>query len=572
MEAIATIREWWTRVASSPRCGGYFAAMALVFVLALAGALIFATQLVGLHAEPAKQLSDGWTYLQDDEPRPLGTLPISFGTPEESVTLRHALTSEMEDDDNVLAFHANYAAIRVWADDTLVYSSPEGEAHVPSSVWHYVPMEKCHGAETITVELTRYFGDSPFQIEAPYLDTVSAIQHTLVEQNALVLTFSFICMLLTIGLLVCAAVLNRWHSGAHMQLVSLAAFVALSGLWVFLDAKIITIFGGNLALPYFLGYAAFLLLPVPYLLYIRFIVSDGRRVLTALIWATLANAVVALVLSLTGSITVGMTLFVVHGLIILVILVSIWAFWRSKAWRRGSDLRFTFFGMLLIYACVLGSLVIFYLRGFSASSASSLYPLGLSLLLAFMAVDALAVFGRFWRQKDIAERYRRLAMEDSMTGMNNRNAFQLHWSAMLEQPPEALAIIVFDVDNLKQINDQCGHQAGDSAISTCAQQIRLVFEGAGSCYRTGGDEFEVLIEGRQIDRIPALLDRFSKALNTRWDHSLPSDGVSYGWAAASLGDDNPLTEVALVRLRAEADQSLYRLKQARKGPEEESID
>ena len=162
-------------------------------------------------------------------------------------------------------------------------------------------------------------------------------------------------------------------------------------------------------------------------------------------------------------------------------------------------------------------------------------------------------------------------MEDSMTGMNNRNAFQLHWSAMLEQPPEALAIIVFDVDNLKQINDQCGHQAGDSAISTCAHQIRLVFEGAGSCYRTGGDEFEVFIEGRQIDRIPALLDRFSKALNTRWDHSLPSDGVSYGWAAASFGDDNPLTEVALVRLRAEADQSLYRLKQARKGPEEESI-
>ena len=81
----------------------------------------------------------------------------------------------------------------------------------------------------------------------------------------------------------------------------------------------------------------------------------------------------------------------------------------------------------------------------------------------------------------------------------------------------------------------------------------------------------MFIEGRQIDRIPALLDRFSKALNTRWDHSLPSDGVSYGWAAASFGDDNPLTEVALVRLRAEADQSLYRLKQARKGPEEESI-
>lgn len=568
---IASLKELWTRISASKRFGGYFAVMALVFVLALVGAMLYAIDSDGLHGEPAKQLADGWTYLQDDEPRPLGTLPVTLGTPEESIILRHALTSEMEDSDDVLAFHASYAAIRVWADDTLVYTSPEGEEHVPTSVWHFIPMEKCRGAETITIELTHYFSNGSFQLDAPYLDTTSAIQHTLIEQNSLVITFCAICILLTFGLFICGAVLYRWRSGAHQQLLALAIFVALSGLWVLLDAKILNIFGGNLALTYFLNYAAFLLLPVPFLLYIRFVASEGQRILTALIWVALANAVLSMLICLSGIATIGATFFSIHALIILSMLAAIWTFLRNKAWRRGSDLRFTFFGMLLISACVLVSLVFFYLRGFNTSSASALYPLGLSLLFIFMAVDALAVFGRFWRQKDIAERYRRLAMEDSMTGMNNRNAFQLHWSAMLEQPPEALAIIVFDVDNLKQINDQCGHQAGDSAISTCAQQIRLVFEGAGSCYRTGGDEFEVLIEGRQIDRIPALLDRFSKALNTRWDHSLPSDGVSYGWAAASFGDDNPLTEVALVRLRAEADQSLYRLKQARKGPEEESI-
>jgi diguanylate cyclase (GGDEF)-like protein len=559
------------RIASSPRCGGYFAAMAVVLALALIGTLVFATQVDGLQTAPAKQLSAGWSYLQNGEPRPLGTLPTRFGTPEDSVTLRHALTADIYDSDDVFAFRAYYANIRVWADDRLIYESPAGESRVPTIIWHFIPMADCSGAQTLTVELTRHFGSNPFQLDAPYLDGASAIQHTLIAQNGLVITFTSLCILLTIGLLVCAGVLYRWRSGAHLQLLALATFVALSGLWVLLDAKILNIFGGNLALAYFLNYAAFLLLPVPFLLYIRFVASEGQRILTALIWVALANAVLSMLICLSGIATIGATLFSIHALIILSMLAAIWTFLRNKAWRRGSDLRFTFFGMLLISACVLVSLVFFYLRGFNTSSASALYPLGLSLLFIFMAVDALAVFGRFWRQKDIAERYRRLAMEDSMTGMNNRNAFQLHWSAMLEQPPEALAIIVFDVDNLKQINDQCGHQAGDSAISTCAQQIRLVFEGAGSCYRTGGDEFEVLIEGRQIDRIPALLDRFSKALNTRWDHSLPSDGVSYGWAAASFGDDNPLTEVALVRLRAEADQSLYRLKQARKGPEEESI-
>lgn len=558
------LRDWWTRVSASPRCGGYFAAMTLVFALAFIGALFFSVHVDGIQGTAAKQLDDGWSYLQNGEPRPLGILPTSLGTPENSVTLRHALTSEISDTDDVLAFHAHYAAIRVWADDTLIYQSPPGEAHVPSSIWHFIPIADCDGAQTLTIELTRYFGSSPFQLDAPYLDTASAIQNTLVMQNNLVLTFSFLCILLTFGLLICTIVLYRWRNGAYLQMLMLATFVALSGLWVFFDAKILDIFGINLALPYFFGYATFLLLPVPYLLYIRFLVSEGRRIFTALIWATLANATVALVLSLASVATVGMTLFIAHGIIVAAIFVSTWAFWKSHAWQRGSELRFTFFGMLLIYACVIGSLVIFYLRGYSASSASSLYPLGLSLLFIFMAIDALAAFGRFWRQKDIAERYRRLAMEDSMTGMNNRNAFQLHWSAILEQPPEALAIIVFDVDNLKQINDQCGHQTGDAAISTAAQHIRAIFEGAGSCYRTGGDEFEVLIEGRQIDRIPALLERFDKAIASSWDDSLPSRGVSYGWAATSFDSSIPLTEVALIRLRADADHALYRRKQARK--------
>lgn len=161
---IASLKELWTRISASKRFGGYFAVMALVFVLALAGAMLYAIDSDGLHGEPAKQLADGWTYLQDDEPRPLGTLPVTLGTPEESIILRHALTSEMEDSDDVLAFHASYAAIRVWADDTLVYTSPEGEEHVPTSVWHFIPMEKCRGAETITIELTHYFSNGSFQL------------------------------------------------------------------------------------------------------------------------------------------------------------------------------------------------------------------------------------------------------------------------------------------------------------------------------------------------------------------------------------------------------------------------
>lgn len=567
---MATLKQWWTRIASSPRFGGYFAAMVIVFLLALAASLLFATQLEGLRSTPAERLERGWSYVQNDEPRPLGKLSGDFSAPGGVITVRHALSAEMDADD-VLAVHVNYATLRAWADDELVYTSPEGLSRLPSSTWAFIPMSALADAQTLSLEFTNTMGTDTLRMDAPYLDSPGAIHHTLFIENLGVLMFSFISFLLTLGLLICALMLYRWHGIAYRQLVMLAVFVALSGIWIFLDSKFFALFGVNLALMYYLSYAAFFLLPAPYLLYIRSITSEGRRLLTALVWAIFANAVISFILRMAGLITFSVPLMICHGLLLISILCSTWAVCRSRAWRAGSQMRFTFFGMIFIYICVVVSLVLFYLRVFVATSAAPLYIVGLSVLLLCMAADALAIFGRFWRQRDIAERYRRLAMEDSMTGMNNRNAFQLHWSAMLEQPPEALAIIVFDVDNLKQINDQLGHQSGDSAISAAAQQIRSIFEGVGSCYRTGGDEFEVLLEGRQIEHIPALLTRFSKELDAGWDHSLPSDGVSYGWAAATFGDDNPLTEVALIRLRAEADESLYRLKQARKSAEMEPI-
>ena len=79
-------------------------------------------------------------------------------------------------------------------------------------------------------------------------------------------------------------------------------------------------------------------------------------------------------------------------------------------------------------------------------------------------------------------------------------------------------------------------------------------------YRTGGDEFEVIVEGRDVSLLPSLLHYFADELSHSWDETLPSDGVSYGWAEASFNSDSPLTTEALADLRETADQSLYRNK------------
>lgn len=94
------------------------------------------------------------------------------------------------------------------------------------------------------------------------------------------------------------------------------------------------------------------------------------------------------------------------------------------------------------------------------------------------------------------ERERVLARVDTLTGATNRGHFielaghELSVAARYEQP---LALIIFDIDNFKGINDTLGHQAGDQILQRVAEVGRLNLRGADLFGRYGGDEFIALL-------------------------------------------------------------------------------
>lgn len=95
---------------------------------------------------------------------------------------------------------------------------------------------------------------------------------------------------------------------------------------------------------------------------------------------------------------------------------------------------------------------------------------------------------------------------DSMTGAQNKRAFidereniNLQIKHSIEQNTEfAFGVIVFDVNNLKYLNDNFGHNAGDSLIKNSCKLITLHFEDS-PVFRIGGDEFVVVITGKELE-------------------------------------------------------------------------
>ncbi len=90
----------------------------------------------------------------------------------------------------------------------------------------------------------------------------------------------------------------------------------------------------------------------------------------------------------------------------------------------------------------------------------------------------------------------RLAQFDSLTGLANRPRMQRKIDAMLTAFRAAkrnCAIMMFDLDRFKQVNDTLGHKAGDELLKQVAQRIQRVFDTTCEIGRLGGDEFQVLI-------------------------------------------------------------------------------
>ena len=102
---------------------------------------------------------------------------------------------------------------------------------------------------------------------------------------------------------------------------------------------------------------------------------------------------------------------------------------------------------------------------------------------------------------------------DTMTGVKNKHAFlemEAHMDRKIAEGCQApFAIAIFDVNDLKRVNDTQGHQAGDQYIREASQIIREVFQNC-PVFRIGGDEFAVVCQGKEYSFSETLLEKMGR--------------------------------------------------------------
>ncbi|WP_267690729.1 sensor domain-containing diguanylate cyclase [Massilia antarctica] len=122
-------------------------------------------------------------------------------------------------------------------------------------------------------------------------------------------------------------------------------------------------------------------------------------------------------------------------------------------------------------------------------------------------VGVLAVTEDITARKYMEQELFRRANFDSLTGLPNRGYFQsqLEEAVKRAQRRHGLALMYFDIDRFKQINDTYGHDVGDQVIRMYAQRIRAMLRESDFMARLGGDEFVLIVEGMTGEQDGAVL-------------------------------------------------------------------
>jgi diguanylate cyclase (GGDEF)-like protein len=161
----------------------------------------------------------------------------------------------------------------------------------------------------------------------------------------------------------------------------------------------------------------------------------------------------------------------------------------------------------------------------------------------------------------VADRLGKTSSTDALTRLANRRYFDEQLSVEIKRAKRygsPLALLLIDVDRLKEINDQHGHEAGDAALRTVADALLASCRATDVAARWGGDEFMVLAPGVDAGGAVALARRIRETLR-----NLPArSGASRPTVSVGVADLESTTDPTAASLSAAADAALYEAKSA----------
>ena len=534
-------------------------AVALVWLLAYVGAR---SQLPGmkLSAPAPHTLSSGWRLVRDGDSWP-AALPLEVDGDE--VLLKIELPQLKAGD--MLLFPSRFQKVQVSVEGQVLldygYSQPAPLGALLGDVLCQVPLAPGHSGHTLTLRL-ELDGRYPNRagLAEMYLDQQGTLYSYLLQKE--LPKILCISIFLLVGVALCAGYvlqLCKKAVSSYKNLLYLGCFVLLAAVWVWSDSSLGQLAFSNSVGVCLVSFFSFMLLPAPLLGMVGTTCPSAKRYTHLLQDLILGNILVQTALYLFNVVDYPVLLPVTHLLLLFSAGYMTWLLVRQVRRQRSPYARDMLLALGFLGASALVSLAMFYID--LSLDKSTVFCLGLMVFILILCYSSVRWLFTLQGSHTEMVLYRKLAYTDVMTHTQNRIAFETFLEERRaggpDQPP--LEVYMFDLNGLKSVNDEQGHQAGDQVIRDAADIIRAVLGGLGTLYRIGGDEFVAILQDARHPR-----SHYARLLQKAVaDHNrqLPQPAFTIAMGSASSRTFPQLTIDQLLEI---ADRQMYRDKARQK--------
>lgn len=435
----------------------------------------------------------------------------------------------------------------------------------PGSCWHIVDIPKNSAGKSLEVRIIPVY-------DGYYGNTFNLVYGTRGDCILKILNSSLGTMIISCGILFLGVIsillyffisLKRKNAEVDEEneiFLNLGIFSLLIAIWALQQCGFMQFLIPDGRTLYYVDFFSFFLFPIPFnfLLY-DICKSKYRKGALQLSALYLLNMAVAVILQCTGVRDIFQILPVTHILMAVNAGYMFVLVYYEAAKEKNEAAREFRYPLYIVMGFGVAELVMYYIKKFKSTLV--VLPLGTMIFILLLIWIQICRYYDQYVQRQKMIYLQKMANVDMLTEAMNRNAYENMIKYLDEQEIElkSTGVVLFDLDNLKIINDSFGHEKGDEALKLCYQCIRQVFKNEKNCFRIGGDEFAYVYHSDEKEQIPVQLKALEKLLEETGKNLSYPLKVSAGYACY-----HPDADIDFKDIVRRSDTMLYRQKRRKK--------
>jgi len=485
--------------------------------------------------EKAYELKDNWTVQFNNQSLNNISLPYDLNLQPNSEYIIHTILPNLGNKKNTLLLRSSMQDYEVYLDGILIKEHKELEPLIintpPTSLWVLVTLPDNYEGKELMIKISTPINAFSGVINSVKLDSREILLYDLIKSQLFGLIIFGILFIIGIILTLSSFFIKINND---LRIFYLGLMAIFTSLWILTEARLLQFVVGN---RFILGSLAYLMVPLMaifFALYIReaiFSQEKHKKIILSIVYVFIMLILLNVMFQINGVLAYIESMYYTLGVISLGAIIGAYLMIiEIRYYNNETALRLIKFMIVLLISLGLeiGS---FFIGAFN--QISSYLRIGSFIFFLLLIIDTIFYVGESIERRNETLLLEKLAYKDFLTGGLNRTSYEKALELKIEERKE-FRLNLLDLNYLKYINDNFGHNKGDEAIKLIYNALETSFNGYGETYRIGGDEFAIILDNTDSELNQKCLDQFNielEEINRKFVHPLDiaigSDAYTY---------------------------------------------